>query len=153
MIYSVALQICRNQHTAEDITSLFFMRLKKAAMVYKGGCGHKKWLAVSARNLTLNYIQRQSREVPEDISDEKSTLSSTADPKQFEESTIAAAATVKALSILEDNDREIVNLKVYGGFTFGEISDILKIPPSTVAWHYRTALGRLKKYYEEEADL
>ena len=44
MIYSSVLQICKSPHLAEDITSEFFLRLKKAAAVYRKGLGHKKYL-------------------------------------------------------------------------------------------------------------
>lgn len=50
MIYSSALKICRDPHTAEDVTSEFFLKLRSAASVYKEGLGHKKWLLISVRN-------------------------------------------------------------------------------------------------------
>lgn len=39
--------------------------------------------------------------------------------------------------------REVVTMKVWGGLTFAQIADSLKIPPNTAASRYRYALERL----------
>lgn len=151
LIYSVALQICRNPHAAEDVTSEFFLKLKKAASVYKENCGHKKWLTVSARNLAIDYMRRQSREIPEDFTDEAGAIAAYPDKSYPEESVSGRINAETLLSRLNGNERDVLCLKVYGGFTLEEIAAILKIPNGTAAWRYRTAIGKLKKYYSEEA--
>lgn len=152
MIYSTALSICRNQQTAEDITSEFFLKLKKAASVYRSGLGHKKWLIVSVRNLTIDYFRKQSREIPFDSdsgAEENHPFSQLPDKADTEESVTSEMSAEQLLNSLDETYREIVHLKIYCGFTLSEISDILKIPVGTVAWRYRTAIKRLKKEYEE----
>ena len=51
----------------------------------------------------------------------------------------------QALMTLKEEERQIVNLKIMGELTFREIARILKKPPGTVAWRYRTAMEKLKE--------
>ena len=152
MIYSSVLSLCRGPHLAEDITSEFFLRLRKAAHIYRAGTGHKKWLLVSARNLALDIIRRQSREVPSTSSaddDDSSTLSDVADTADTEENVSSDMAVQQMLDALSADQREIVHLKIYCELTFAEISDVLQIPIGTAAWRYQSAVKKLRKLYGE----
>lgn len=152
MIYSTALNICKNTQTAEDVTSEFFLKLKKAASVYRSGLGHKKWLIVSVRNLTIDFIRKQNREIPfysETDNEENHPFSDIPDNADTEESVTSQMSAEQLLDHLDKSYREIIYLKVYCSFTLAEISDILNIPAGTVAWRYRTAVNRLKKVYKE----
>jgi RNA polymerase sigma-70 factor, ECF subfamily len=54
-------------------------------------------------------------------------------------------AIAAALARLAPEDREIVELKTYGGFTFQEISQLMSMPLGTVATRYRRALELLRR--------
>ncbi len=150
-VYAAALQICRDHQTAEDVTSEFFLKLKKAASVYREGMGHKKWLFTAVRNLTVDVLRRQRRELPMSAQggDDIHPMSEIPDSADIEETVTSDISAVSLLQRLDDREREIVNLKVFSGLTFAEIASILKIPPGTAAWRYRTAIGKLRKIYEE----
>ena len=152
MIYSSVLQLCRNQHMAEDITSEFFLKLRKAAAVYREGYGHKKWLLVSARNLAIDFMRRNSREIPSDSDggeNENYQFSEIPDRSDTETEVSSRLTAAELLDSLDVNLREIVHLKVYCGFTFAEIAAILKQPQGTVAWRYQSAIKKLKAMYGE----
>ena len=153
MIYSSVLQICKSPHLAEDITSEFFLRLKKAAAVYRKGLGHKKWLLISARNLAVDFIRRQSREIPSSGGEqEEDAFSDIADSADTEEKVSSDISVRQMLEALNDNQREIVHLKIYCGLTFSEISDVLQIPLGTVTWRYQSAVKKLRKLYGEVSE-
>lgn len=57
-----------------------------------------------------------------------------------------------ALRRLPDEQREVVVLKVWGGFTFDEIASHLGIPPNTAASRYRYALGALRRHLSPERE-
>lgn len=152
MIYSVALKLCRNSHTAEDITQEFFLKLKNAAAVYRENTGHKKWLIISARNLALDHMRKNSRELPvsmQDGEEESSPLSEIPAAADTEEEAMSEMSVNKLLEGLDDRLREIIHLKIYCGLTFAEISQTLKIPQGTVSWRYNSAIKKLRKIYEE----
>ena len=56
----------------------------------------------------------------------------------------------EALATLDDEDREAVVLKIYGGLTFREIAVTCGEPVNTVAARYRRALLKLRKFMETE---
>ncbi len=60
---------------------------------------------------------------------------------------------VAALARLDDEDRELVQLKIYAGLTFREIGEVTGQPQGTVATRYRRTLDSLRpwlvKQYQE----
>jgi RNA polymerase sigma-70 factor (ECF subfamily) len=61
-----------------------------------------------------------------------------------------AEAVAAALHGLGDEQREVVELKIYGGLTFREIGDVTGVPLQTAATRYRTALERLKEWFSRQ---
>jgi RNA polymerase sigma-70 factor (ECF subfamily) len=58
------------------------------------------------------------------------------------------AATVAAgLSQLEEDLREIVELKTYAGLTFQQVSEVTGLPQGTVATRYRSALAKMQNWF------
>jgi RNA polymerase sigma-70 factor (ECF subfamily) len=55
-----------------------------------------------------------------------------------------------ALGRLADEDREIVELKVYGGLTFAEIGALVGRPAATTATRYRRAIESLREWMERQ---
>lgn len=152
MIYSAVYSVCRDPHAAEDVTSEFFLKLKKAAAVYRSGSGHRKWLLTAARNLAIDYLRKNKHEISmTDISgdEESHPLSDIPDKTDVEKDVSSDMTARDMLAKLNDAEREIVNLKIYCELTFSEISDVLHIPIGTAAWRYNTAVKKLKKLYGE----
>jgi RNA polymerase sigma-70 factor (ECF subfamily) len=65
---------------------------------------------------------------------------------QREDADVVAAA----LQRLAFADREIVELKVFGGLTFREIADVTELPSATVATRYRRALESVRPWVEKQ---
>jgi RNA polymerase sigma-70 factor (ECF subfamily) len=57
-----------------------------------------------------------------------------------------AAALAAALGQLKPELREIVELKLYAGLTFQQISQVTDLPQGTVATRYRSALAHLRSW-------
>lgn len=140
MIFSVISDMLRNREDAEDVTSEFFIRLWDIADTYKPGRGHRAWMITIARNMAVDYLRRQSRitptaEIPDYLQEGPSA----------EDNICHKLSLEQALMTLKNEERQIVNLKIMGELTFREIAKILKKPPGTVAWRYRTAIEKLKE--------
>ncbi|HKD38190.1 MAG TPA: RNA polymerase sigma factor [Pirellulales bacterium] len=61
-----------------------------------------------------------------------------------------AELAASALNRIDPDDRELVELKVFGGLTFREISDLTGIPQATVATKYRRALEQLRPWLAKQ---
>lgn len=140
-IYSIVFQVVMNKEDAEDVTSEFFIKLWKLADTYQSGNGHRAWMAVIARNMAIDLLRKNKREVlVEDFADSASENASSDD---VESDVISDISLKEALGTLKPTEREVVNMKIMGEFTFQEIANILKQPLGTVTWRYQNALRKL----------
>lgn len=143
-IYSIVLQVVHSREDAEDVTSEFFIKLWKLADNYRSEKGHRAWLATIARNMAIDLLRKNKREIlTEDFTD---SYSENASPDDIEGQVVSDVSLKEALDTLRPAEREIVNLKVMGELTFQEIADILKQPMGTVTWRYQSAVKKLRKY-------
>ena len=142
-IYSIVFQVVMNREDAEDITSEFFIKLWKLADTYRSGKGHKAWMATIARNMAIDLLRKNKREVlTEDFAD---SISDNASDDDVEGEVLADMSLQAALDTLKPGEREIVNMKIMGELTFQEIADILKQPMGTVTWRYQNAIKKLRR--------
>jgi RNA polymerase sigma-70 factor, ECF subfamily len=63
---------------------------------------------------------------------------------QFGEHADDADVVAAALARLDQADREVIELKIYGGLTFREIAEAVGRPQATIATRYRRALESLR---------
>jgi RNA polymerase sigma-70 factor (ECF subfamily) len=61
-----------------------------------------------------------------------------------------AEAVVAGMRQISDEQREVVELKVYGGLTFREIAEVTGVPLQTAATRYRSALERLREWFTRQ---
>ena len=142
-IYSIVFQVVQNKEDAEDITSEFFIKLWKLADTYRSGKGHRAWMATIARNMAIDLLRKNKREVlTEDFAD---SISDHASDDDVEGEVLADMSLRAALDTLKPGEREIVNMKIMGELTFQEIADILKQPMGTVTWRYQNAIKKLRR--------
>ena len=143
-IYSIVYQVVLNKEDAEDVTSEFFIKLWKLADTYESRNGHKAWIATIARNMAIDLLRKNKREVlTEDFAD---SIAENASPDNVESEVISDMSLKEALNTLKPGEQEIVNLKIMGELTFQEIADILKQPLGTVTWRYQNAIKKLRRY-------
>ncbi len=160
-IYSVVYEKLQNKENAEDITGDFFLKLWEKASVYRPGGGHRGWMATIARNMAVDFLRKNGKEELTDImhdseedSESRVSVSNIYDKSgtsTVEQEAIGNITLKDALSKLKSSEREILNLKIMGEFTFKEIADILHMPMGTVTWKYREAIKFLRRCGYEEA--
>jgi RNA polymerase sigma-70 factor (ECF subfamily) len=61
------------------------------------------------------------------------------------------AVIESALRQLPETQREVLVLKIWGGLSFPQIAEALRIPGNTAASRYRYALARLREHLAEES--
>lgn len=156
LIYSVMYSVVCNRMTAEDLTADLFVKLwERLAASYRGGSGHKAWLAACARNMAVDHIRKSSREVYtiDAPADENAPQSEPISSGDFTDTIIGNISVSEALKRLSDSERTIVELKLFSDFTFKEISKALAMPLGTVTWKYRGAIKKLSDHVREVQDI
>lgn len=120
VVYCYLFSLCRDQYTAEDLTSETFLRAIKKIDTYNDRMKPSTWLCTIGRNLYLNQVKKESRRA--DL--EKVIL---ADPDSPEDVLIRkenVRQLVQIIEELEEPKRQLFLLRRQG-LGYREIADIM----------------------------
>jgi RNA polymerase sigma-70 factor (ECF subfamily) len=144
-LHGFLLSLLRDADCAAEVLQATFVRAVQNRKRFARVENPAAYLFQMARNEALRTglkeKQRPGLTMPKDV-EEKYRTASTA----LDETEMAAAALTK----LNVDDREIVELKIYAGLTFQEIAAVTGQPPATVATRYRRALESLRPWLERQ---
>jgi len=122
---------------AEDAVQEGFIRFWRARERTNNDVGYL-YACVRTAAIDLSRTRSRQQEV-----DERAKTPDVARPFAEEQGDLAHAVE-SSLSQLPMEQREVVVMKIWGGLTFAQIGDALKINPNTAASRYRYALERLE---------
>lgn len=139
-IYNAALRIVKNPEDAEDIAQTVFMKAYQKLDGFDERHRFFSWIYRIAINESLNFSTR--RRTFESL---QPTMHSEVDTPEEEVIKLDAEERVgNAILELEPEDRAIIVLQHFQGFSYAEIGFILNIPEKTVKSRLYTARQRLK---------
>ena len=123
-----------------------FLRLASEAHTYKAKSNAIAFILTITRNLSLNLLAKRRREAcrerPLESGEDVADLSSELYSEKFGE--------LFALRLLDDDERQIVVMKLDAKMKHKDIAEILKISEDACQKRYRRALDKLKAYYNKE---
>ncbi len=141
-VYGFALSIVRNGYDAEDVLQEVFVRIWEAAPEYRPMGKPMAWILTITRNLATGILRERMKttEIPEEdfLLSSDNQIASTEDRMVLE----------GAMSLLSDNERQIVLLHAVSGLKHSEISALLELPLPTVLSKYSRAKKKLQKIIE-----
>jgi RNA polymerase sigma-70 factor, ECF subfamily len=143
-IYNYLLRITANREDALDLTQDVFLKAYQNLRKLDDAARFAPWLYRIAHNEAYSMFRKRRPETDVDELEPEatgSTITVGGSPVFPIELSIAVAG---ALDRLSADQREAVVLKIYQGFKFEEISEILSCPVSTVKSRLYTALELLK---------
>jgi RNA polymerase sigma-70 factor, ECF subfamily len=128
---------CRD--TAADVLQSAFLRAVRSRRRFRDVQNPVAYMFQIARNEAARV--RRPRTVQQlEVEDLFETSSDAVE--QCDDAEVAAAALMQ----LDADDREVVELKLYGGLTFRDIANMTGTPQGTVATKYRRALQSLRHW-------
>ena len=140
-VYDYACRMLKNRDSAQDITQEAFIRLYNNLNSNSNINNPQNWLFIITRNLCLNKIRDSKREVSlEKVENSDALIYNCNDPKHL--------LLQKALNSLETKYREALILKEYYGFSYIEISEIMKTSVSAIRALLYKARIQLKDNFE-----
>ena len=150
--YSVLLRITRDPSVAEDLVQELFIRLWNRGKEFdssKGTLG--VWLLSIARNMAIDHVRSAQarfsmRLRPIDHLDQLSMAAAGSEPESVIDRSRAVSA---AFTTLTPNEKRVLELAYFEGFSQTEIADRLKEPLGTVKSWTRSALSRMRKVIQE----
>lgn len=144
-IFSYVYRMVRNYHDAEDITFDTFIRCFKALNRFDQNKSFSTWLFTIAHNLVIDFYRKNKQEY--EYFDERHSI--TDDFVQEYEKKKKLEKIEQALVKLPPLDREIVILFHKEEHSYQEISNILKIPVSTIKTRLHRARKKLRQIVHE----
>lgn len=138
LVYGIAFSILKNKHDTEDVVQMVFTKLYTIDRNKLPTKSEASWLYSVTKNETLGYLKNKRNNVDlesvyeiESNSDEIGTI---IDKDSFN----------RIINNLNENEKEIISLKILSNLSFEEISKILNTPIGTVKWRYYKSVYTLK---------
>src|SRR5260370_39254134 len=134
---------------AEDAVKDAFMNVWNRAASFDSDRGSlRAWLLTSVRNRCIGYLrgrgahERQEHQLQPEIA----SAMSPSDPWREVALSLERAAVRDALASLPAEQRHVVEMAYFGGYTHSEIADMTRVPLGTVKGRMRLALEKMGSY-------
>jgi RNA polymerase sigma-70 factor (ECF subfamily) len=138
-VWSVAMTVLRDRGLAEDATQETFLRAWRAAATYDPDRELSPWLMTIARRTAVDVLRREARPTQGGHQAEQDAVVHLPDIERAWE----AWEVRSALDELPEEERAVMRMSHYQGFTHREIADQLGVPVGTVKSRSHRAHRRL----------
>jgi len=149
-LFGITLKICRDRTVAEDVLQEVFTDIWRKASSFdprRGEAG--AWLAVIARNRSVDALRRQGRGILGLTSTGGPDVEEAADPAFAERGGVDTLTLVDCLNRLDQRQRDLIMRAYYRGDTREDLARAFDAPVNTVKTWLRRGLISLKKCLDE----
>jgi RNA polymerase sigma factor (sigma-70 family) len=148
LVYSVALRVCRDSASAEEVLQNIFLQIWLAPQHFASVPGSLDGrLGVLSRNLAIDLMRRRKSIE----SGEKPSPSRPFDPISHTEVSLLMQKPHALVLLLPDADRQVLEMAFFDGKTPVEIADETGLPVDTIASRLGSALSVLRDGAAEAA--
>jgi RNA polymerase sigma-70 factor, ECF subfamily len=152
--FSLAYRMCGRRSTAEDIVQDAFLSLWRSSSGYEPSRGSvRSWVLSVVHNRAIDAFRRQgsrdSRNVPDEGIAERLPAPDATDVEVERRDDARQVRT--ALEELPPDQRQVIELAYFGGFTHTQIAEMLDLPPGTVKGRMRLGLTKMRYVLGEGA--
>ena len=146
-LYTVIVSVIQNKELADDVLQEVFIKIWRQIDQYDSGKGRLfTWMINISRNASIDTLrsksynsQKQNRELNESVYNAAGSVSIEID----------RIGLRKVITALKEDQKVLIELAYFQGYTQDEIATLLKMPLGTVKTRLRSALinlrGLLKK--------
>jgi len=147
-VLGFALRRIPDRGRAEDATQDSFAAVWRSASTYDPARGPgAPWLYTVARNVIVDALRRSPAAT---VADPPELASGEVEPPEQAEASWLAWRVHRALTVLPEHERPVIELAYWSGLSQSEIAEFLHIPLGTVKTRTRSALARLADELEGE---
>ncbi len=145
MVFRYIQSLCHDADTAEEVTQETFYQAIKSINSFDGTSKISTWLCSIAKRKLYEYIRKHP---PTLESDEN--IPDTSDPGQIVLGNINKVEILKAIHRLGEEQREVVQLRLFGDLSFSEIGEVMEKSENWARVTYYRAKLKLRKELENE---
>jgi RNA polymerase sigma-70 factor, ECF subfamily len=145
--FSLAYRMCGRRALAEDVVQDAFLSLWRSGAGYDRRRGSvRNWVLGVVHNRAIDAFRRGVVRDSRNVSDEGlAERLPAAEQTDVEVARRDEAQHVRgALEELPAEQRQVIELAYFGGFTHTQIADMLKLPPGTVKGRMRLGLTKMR---------
>jgi RNA polymerase sigma-70 factor (ECF subfamily) len=144
--FSLAYRMCGSRGRAEDVVQEAFLSLWRSGSRYDRARGSvRTWILSVVHNRGIDVIRREAPRDARDVSDDG--LAERAQSLELTDAEVErrddARRVRSALAELPADQRQVIELAYFGGFTHTQISEMLDLPAGTVKGRMRLGLSKL----------
>lgn len=145
---AVIYKMVEDRELAEDILQEAFVKIWNNFTSYDKTKGRLfTWMLNLTRNLTIDTLRSKSYKKQQKISGDENVVSNIRDNNSNADK-FDSLGIAKQLQHLKADQRQIIDMAYFDGFTQDEISKTLGIPLGTVKTKMRAAILELRKYLQ-----
>jgi RNA polymerase sigma factor (sigma-70 family) len=150
ILYSLAYRMVADHQVAEDLLQDAFLSVWRRATSYSPQMGAaRSWLISILHHRTIDYLRRARRRstIQEVLLEDTELDESTASPDVWDEAwrSVKSSHVRAALMKIPTEQRLVIELAYFQGWTHTEIAEGTQIPLGTVKARMRLGLSRLKQ--------
>jgi RNA polymerase sigma-70 factor (ECF subfamily) len=145
--FSLAYRMCGRRSTAEDVVQESFLSLWRSGAHYDRSRGSvRSWVLGVVRNRAIDLFRRDTVRVGRDVNAEgivermPAAVDIAVDVERRED----AKGVRTALQELPADQRQVIELAYFGGFSHSQIAEMLQLPAGTVKGRMRLGLTKLR---------
>jgi RNA polymerase sigma-70 factor, ECF subfamily len=145
--FSLAYRMCGRRALAEEIVQEAFISLWRSTTRYDRARGSvRSWVLRVVHNRAIDAFRRELSAARHDVSDDSIVDVLPAHERTEDEVERRSEARLvrSALARLPADQRQVIELAYFGGFSHAQIAEALGLPPGTVKGRVRLALNKLR---------
>ena len=144
-LYGIINKMVEDKELSEDLLQEAFVKIWNNFDSYQSSKGRLfTWMLNLTRNLTIDTLRSKSYRQQRKIYGDEKSVDNYSDGSSAAEK-FDAMGIRKHLTVLHVDQRKIIDLAYFSGFTQDEIAKTLSIPLGTVKTRMRTAIIELRK--------
>jgi RNA polymerase sigma-70 factor (ECF subfamily) len=154
--FSLAYRMCGRRALAEEVVQEAFLSLWRSGARYERARGSvRSWVLAVVHHRAIDVLRHESARAGRDIHDEELGASLPADERtDLEVERRSDARLVRnALDELPADQRKVIELAYFSGFSHSEIAELLSIPAGTVKGRMRLGMGKLRLALGDSVDV
>lgn len=153
LVYSIAIHLVGDNETAEEITQDVFVQIFEGAHTYRPELSKvSSWIISITRHRAIDEIRKRSTRPEKDGVDwldeageeMAKGIPSVDGPEGLVETRISQDRVRNVLSVLPEDQKQVLNLAYFGGYSQHEIAELLGEPLGTVKSRIRIAMQKIR---------
>lgn len=151
LVYSLALRVVRHQVMAEEVTQDVFLKVWQQPTRWNPALGQfSSWLLTITRNAGIDRLRKERRHWTP-TQDQAELMGEFGEEMAVGENPYWYDGLILArlLQQLPPEQRLLIELAFYQGYTHSELAENLQLPLGTVKTRLRTGLQKLRTLWEE----